>query len=224
MAWPGPTMQSYAKAHDHTRGRSPATSPLNHVRQLIAPVQLAFCLQHDGRVRTCIGPKSWVGTGTPGLNVRAGKVWSSSASVASHGSAQQERSLDAVPVTTAHSASAAPDTVQVTHFNFWQQLPRVQEALKNCSFFAFDCEFTGKASCTCRGGIMQAVWLGGHPVWMLCMQCSLAHAAFLDALYRANFFPQHDIFQALHAALQKIHICVCGNSSVHMQLYLLPCI
>jgi hypothetical protein len=46
------------------------------------------------------------------------------------------------------TASDAPQVIpqQITRHNFEAALPRVREVLMNCSFFAFDCEFSGIAT------------------------------------------------------------------------------
>lgn len=55
----------------------------------------------------------------------------------------KQKKMARCPDTVAQTDQALPNGLQVTSSNFSAALPVVREALKGCTFFAFDCEMTG---------------------------------------------------------------------------------
>lgn len=84
-----------------------------------------------------------------------------------------------------HAAAAsmpsgqAEDGIDATRANFEATLPRVQKALQECSFFAIDCEMTGKEACT----LMMPRGTHGLPMHAVLSQPAAVHACVLAGLF-----------------------------------------
>ena len=78
------------------------------------------------------------------------------------------------------SAAGTDDRVDITRANFKEMLPAVEQALKECDFYAFDCEMTGlfldnnreeylddmQDRCVGGPGSMPLVRMSVEPTWV----------------------------------------------------------